>query len=510
MILLALILVPLAGALACLAVNRVNRAASKWTALICMTLQILLAMRAGASCVHATIAAGQAAWAAELRFDWIAAMGISFHLAIDNMGFLFVILAAILGLVAVLASWKENYASSGPFYCVTLCTVAAITGVFLAADLFLFYIFWELMIIPLYFLIALWGGANRARAAMKFFLFTQAGAVLLLFSMLGLYFVNGAATGHYTFDYAALMHAPLAARASPWLMLGFFTAFAVKLGVVPFHGWVPEAYDQAPASAVILLSGVMAKTGAYGLIRFCIPLFTPAALSFSSIALVIGVVSVLYGAIMAFSQSDIKRTIAYGGISHMGFVVIGIFIWSSASLQGAMLQILSHGFAMGGIFLLIGLLQKRLHGTAFSSLGGLWADAPGLCSACMVFIFALMGIPGFGNFMGEFLILFDAFRVSPVIASLGALAAVFSALYGLKLVEGIVQGKKHSPLACADLGAREIAVAVAMALLLLALGLFPMSFFKVDKTASGSPAAGVAGQNASAAVFALFSKGDNP
>jgi NADH-quinone oxidoreductase subunit M len=504
--LLALILLPLAGALVSWALGPVNKAAPKWTSLICMALQVFLVILVGISCAHGNIAPGQTTWASPIRFDWVPAMGISFHLALDNMGLLFVMLAAVLGLVSVLASWKETNADSGAFYCAMLCAIAAITGVFLAADLFLFYVFWEIMIVPLYFLIVLWGGANRVRAAMKFFLFTQAGAVLLLFSLLGLYFVNGAATGHYTFDYTELLRAPLAAKASLWLMLGFFLAFAVKLGIVPFHGWVPDAYDQAPPSVVIILSGVMAKTGAYGLIRFCIPLFAPAAKSFSSIAFIIGIVSALYGAIMAFSRSDIKRTIAYGSVSHMGFVVIGIFISSSISLQGVMLQVLGHGIAVAGIFMLAGLLSDRLHGNTFAGLGGLWADAPMLCSAFMVFVLALMGIPGFGNFMGEFLILLDTFRVSPIIAGLGALAAVFSALYGLKLIEGVVQGKKHATVPCADLCTREIAVVFAMALLLIALGLFPSTFFKADKAAASSSAVSMP----SMPVFSLFSKGDNP
>jgi NADH-quinone oxidoreductase subunit M len=305
----------------------------------------------------------------------------------------------------------------------------------------------------------------------------------MLLSILGLYFINGHATGTYTFDYPALLHAPLSARAAGWLMLGFFMAFAIKLGIVPFHGWLPDAYSKAPVAGSLLLAGVMAKTGAYGLIRFCLPLFTHAAIHFSSIVLILAAITILYGAIMAFSQTNIKYFIAYSSMGHMGFVLMGIMVRGTMSLQGVVILMLSHGITVAAMFMLAGSLDERLNTRDLSRLGGLWADAPRLGGTFMVFALASMGLPGLGTFVGEFLIVADAFRVSPPAAVAAAVGSVFSVIYALRLVERVFQGGKSGAGSCPDMDKRETAAFAVLLAAIVWMGIYPKPFLDTSAPA---------------------------
>jgi NADH-quinone oxidoreductase subunit M len=288
----------------------------------------------------------------------------------DGLSLLLVLLTVLLGLMAVVASWSEIRERVGFFHFNLLWVLAGIVGVFLALDLFLFYVFWEMMLVPMYFLIGIWGHESRIYAAIKFFIFTQASSLLMLLAIVTLFFLHHQQFGVYTFDYIALLGTPLGPGMAMWLMLGFFVAFAVKLPVVPFHTWLPDAHTEAPTAGSVILAGLLLKTGAYGLLRFVVPLFPEAARAFAPAAMVLGVIGILYGAVLAFAQTDLKRLVAYTSISHLGFVVLGIFAWNEWALQGAVMQMICHGLSTGALFILVGALQERLQTRDMGRMGG--------------------------------------------------------------------------------------------------------------------------------------------
>jgi NADH-quinone oxidoreductase subunit M len=340
-------------------------------------------------------------------------------------------------------------------------------------DLFLFYVCWELMLVPMYFLIGVWGHEARIPAAIKFFLFTQASGLLMLVAILGLVSAHAAATGRLTFAYGDLLGTPLAAWPGRWLFLGFFAAFAVKLPAVPFHTWLPDAHAEAPTAGSVLLAALMLKTGAYGLLRFAVPLFPEAARWAAPAAMAIGVAGILYGAVLAFAQTDLKRLVAYTSVSHMGFVLLAIFAGTATALQGAVLEMICHAFSTGALFILAGALQERLHTRDLTRMGGLWAEAPRLGAATLFFAMASLGLPGLGNFAAEFLILLGTFRTSPAAAAAAAAGLVLAAVYALQLVQAVVHGPNRWGWRLADLTGRELSVVGALVVALLALGLAP-------------------------------------
>ncbi len=312
-------------------------------------------------------------WHYEVNWPWIPSLGINFHLGLDGLSLLLVVLTGGLGLAAVVCSWREIQRHVGFFYLNLLWNLGGVVGIFLALDLFLFFFCWELMIIPMYFLIALWGhaadaeegkeGRGRVYAANKFFLFTQTSGLLLLLSILSLVFMHYFNSGTLTFDYDTLLHSgvPMDPEWEMLVMLGFFVAFAVKLPVVPFHSWLPDAHAQAPTAGSVDLAGILLKTAAYGLLRFALPLFPHASQQFAPVAMTLGVIGIFYGAIMASAQTDIKRLVAYSSISHMGFILIGIYAGTLISLQGVVVQMLAHGISAGALFIVCGEMYERLH-----------------------------------------------------------------------------------------------------------------------------------------------------
>ena len=323
MILAWLIIIPLAGGLAAWPLGRKNAAVTRWISLAALSLDlVLLASLWSASSSQVSLTSGT--WLIELNRPWIPQLGISLHLAVDGLSLMLVALTLFLGIVSVICSWTEIRERVGFFHLNLLAILAGILGVFLSLDLFLFYFFWELMLVPMYFLISIWGHENRVYASLKFFIFTQAGGLLMLLSILGLYFIHGRSTGVYTFDYSLLLGTALTPKAAFWLMLGFFISFTVKLPMVPFHPWLPDAHTEAPTAGSVILAGLLLKTGAYGLLRFVLPLFPEAALSIAPAVMIIAVIGIIYGAVLAFAQTDLKRLVAYTSVSHMGFVLLGI------------------------------------------------------------------------------------------------------------------------------------------------------------------------------------------
>jgi NADH-quinone oxidoreductase subunit M len=353
-------------------------------------------------------------------------------------------------------------------------TLAGVVGVFTALDLFLFFFFWEVMLIPMYFLISIWGHENRGYASMKFFLFTQISGLLMLLAILVLVYVHWQATGVMTFGYHDLLDTPMDDDLAFWLMLGFFIAFVVKLPGVPFHSWLPDAHTQAPTAGSVLLAGILLKTGAYGLIRFVVPLFPGASAEFQWPAMFLGATSVLYGGYMAFAQSDFKRLVAYSSISHMGFVLIGVFAFNLIAVQGAVIQMIAHGFSTAALFMMAGALQQRLHTRDLASMGGLWARAPRMGVMTLFFVVASLGMPGLGNFVGEFLVLLGAFQVDIGITVAAAIGIIVAAVYGLSLMQRSFQGTPNPAITqITDFGPREMSVMLLMMFALIAVGVYP-------------------------------------
>lgn len=488
MILLWLVLVPLIGAGLAWLGERRGGDWPRWISLGALVIELVLLLavwvRSGAP-----VSIDGARWLADLRLPWIPQLGISFHLALDGLSLVLVLLTIGLGIISVAASWTEITERVGFFHFNLLCTLAGVIGVFLALDLFLFFLFWELMLVPMYFLIAIWGHERRIYAAIKFFLFTQGSGLLMLLAILALFFVNERQSGVATFDYFALSHASLDPSTQMWLMLGFFVAFAVKLPAVPFHTWLPDAHTEAPTAGSVVLAGLMLKTGAYGLLRFAVPLFPQAAAAFAPVAMTLGVIGILYGAVLAFAQDDMKRLVAYTSISHLGFVLLGIYAWNPLALQGAIMQMLAHGLSTGALFVLVGALQERLHTRDMRLIGGLWSRVPRISAIGLFFAIASLGLPGLGNFVGEFLVLLGTFRSAAGFAIAGALGLVVSVIYALVFVQRafFVQRMFHAEprgaATLADFSPRHMTVMAAMMTTLIWLGIYPQPVF--DTTSSG-------------------------
>lgn len=482
MLLISIILLLFLGGLVAWLAETWNRDWPRWVSLITVIICGILTLPfflMGANEI-VTLNGTLSSWIVLLQFEWIPRFGINLIFALDGLGLLMVALTVFLGMVAILSSWSEIDYRPGFFQFNLMWTLAGVVGVFVALDLFLFFMFWEVMLIPMYFLIAIWGHEERAYAAMKFFLFTQISGLLMLFSILALVFFNEANTGAFTFSYFSLLGTVLDPELAFYIMLGFFIAFVVKLPGVPFHTWLPDAHTQAPTAASVLLAGILLKTGAYGLIRFTIPLFPEAAREMANLAMILGAVSVIYGAVLAFAQTDFKRLVAYSSVSHMGFVLIGVYAWNELSLQGSVMQMVAHGFSTAALFMLAGALQHRLHTREMPEMGGLWLDMPRMGAIAMFFIVASLGMPGLGNFVGEFLILMGTFQVDVTVTVIAALGLVTAAVYALIAMQRVFQGQRQEKgPELEDFGAREVTVMVLMMVGLVFLGLYPQPVFEL-------------------------------
>ncbi len=480
--LLVLLLIPVAGGLLSWAAGPARPALARWVALLATAAGLVVSVLVWIGAAHAH-QVGANLWMAEVNWAWIPRLGIRFHLGMDGLSLLMIVLTYFLGVAGVLASWTGITERVAFFHFNLLWVLAGVIGVFLALDLFLFYFFWELMLVPMYFLIGIWGHENRNYAAVKFFIFTQSGGLLMLLSILGLAFAHRTATGTLTFDYMELIGTPLGPLGGMLLMLGFFIAFAIKLPAFPLHTWLPDAHTEAPTAGSLILAGLLLKTGAYGMLRFVVPLFPDAAARFAPVAMSIGAAGILYGAVLAFAQTDLKRLVAYTSVSHLGFVLLGVFAWNPIALEGVVMQMIAHGLSTGGLFVLVGFLYERLHTRDMGRMGDLWSVVPRMGGFAMFLAMASLGLPGIANFVAEFLILLGAYRANATITIIATVGLVLATIYSLWLMQKVFQGRPAETWKVPDLHLREAAVLLAMVVVLVWLGVFPQPVLNTARPA---------------------------
>ena len=475
MIILWLIALLLVGGLVAWASEKIHEDLPRWVSIgvfATATLVVIQIWLSGTG-AHGT-------FYASTQIPWIPRFDINVILRVDGLSLLLIGLTTILGIIAVVSSWSETSHRKGFFQFNILWVMAGVVGVFSAYDLFLFFFFWEVMLIPMYFLIAIWGHEDRDYAAMKFFIFTQASGLLMLVAIVTLVWINYANTGTITFAYDNLIDVAMSGRVANLLMLGFFIAFITKLPSVPVHTWLPDAHTQAPTAGSVILAGILLKTGGYGIIRFTVPLFPEQSQDFATIGMLLGVVSILYGGYMAYSQSDFKRLVAYSSIAHMGFILVGVYAFNELGMQGAIVTMIAHGFSTAALFMMAGSIQERLHTREMSKMGGLWTKAPRMGVMTMFFVVASVGMPGLGNFVGEFLVLVGAFKVNVLMTVLATIGIVVAAVYGLSLMQRSFQGTPNPSIASmADYGVREMSVMVLMIIALIWIGIYPQHLLDI-------------------------------
>ncbi len=414
------------------------------------------------------------------RHAWIPSFGISYAVGVDGISLFLVVLTALLTPIALLSSWQAVANRPRAFCLFILLLESAMIGVFVSIDLFLFYVFWDAMLIPMYFLIGMWGYERRVYAAVKFLLYTMVGGVLMLVAILGLAYLHSTATGAYSFDLVELYGLSISPQLQFWFFLAFALAFAIKVPLVPFHTWLPDAHVEAPTAGSVILAGVLLKMGTYGLVRFAFPLFPLAATFFAPYLGALAVVGIVYGALVAMVQPDLKKLVAYSSVSHLGFVVLGLAALNTQGVQGAVYQMLNHGVSTGGLFLIVGMLMERRHTRLIAEFGGLKSVMPRLVAVFLLVTLSSIGLPGLNGFVGEFLILLGVFERNPRMAAVAATGVILSAVYMLWMFQRVNYGEvRHEENArLPDLSAREWIVVVPVVVAIVLMGVLPNVFLR--------------------------------
>ena len=466
-----IVFLPLVGALVILFLNQKRveqiRVVALVTSLVVFVLSVPLFFNFDSS-TH------QLQWVE--KKPWIPHYGISYFVGIDGISLLLVLLTTFTTVLAILSSWKAITERVKEYMIFMLLLETGMLGVFVALDLFLFYIFWEAMLIPMYFLIGIWGGPRKIYATIKFFLYTMAGSVLMLVGILWLYHIGGGTT----FNLFELLKVPLTSHQQLWLFLGFFLAFAIKIPMFPFHTWLPDAHVEAPTAGSVILAGILLKMGAYGFLRFCLPLFPDASIEFMPIISVLAIVGIIYGALVSMVQPDLKRLVAFSSVSHLGFCVLGIFAFNMLGIEGSILQMVNHGLSTGALFLLVGMIYERRHSRMIADYGGLSKVLPLFATFFGIVTLSSIGLPGLNGFVGEFLILVGSFLFRPIYAILAATGVVLAAVYMLWMFQRVMFGQLDKPenRVLKDLSSREIAVMVPIIALIFFIGVFPRPFLR--------------------------------
>lgn len=405
------------------------------------------------------------------RYAWVPQFGISYFVGVDGLSLWLVLLTTFLMVIAIAASFGEIQTRVKEYFIFFLILEAAMLGVFLALDLFLFYVFWEFSLIPMAFIIGIWGHERRIYAAIKFVLFTMSGSLLMLVAIIVLAVTSGA----QSFDLLALQQAPAPAALQPWLFAAFALAFAIKVPMFPLHTWLPDAHVQAPTAGSIILAGVLLKLGTYGLMRFNLTLFPDSAREFAPLLILLAIIGIIYGAMVAAVQKDFKSLVAYSSVSHLGFIVLGIFVWNQQALSGAILQMVNHGLSTGALFLLVGLLYERTHTREIARLGGLQKVMPLYAAFLLLVMLSSLGLPGLNGFVGEFLILLGAWGANPAYTVFAALGVILSAIYLLWAYQRVMQGPLtlEANKTLRDVTRCEFVLLSALAIVIVGLGVVP-------------------------------------
>ncbi|MEM1115898.1 MAG: NADH-quinone oxidoreductase subunit M [Bacteroidota bacterium] len=482
------IFLPALGALGLLALPSVN--AIRWTSLAVTTLTFVLSLGlwVGFDAAVSTATAPQMA----TRATWFGSVDITYFVGIDGLNLLLILLTTLLGPIIVLSSWTYIGKAHKGYYALMLLLETGVLGVFAAFDVFLFYIFFELTLIPMVFIIGIWGGEDRVYAAVKFVLYTLVGSLLMLVGVLWLGFAAGAALdvpGGFTTDWYKLVQFGVPLGAQWWLFLLFGLAFAIKVPLFPFHTWLPDAHTQAPTGGSVILAGVLLKMGTYGLLRFVIPFFPNASQEFAMPIAILSVVGIVYGALVAFAQTDVKKLVAYSSVSHLGFVVLGVFAFNTVAVQGGLIQMVNHGISTGALFLIIGMMYERRHTRAMADFGGIAKSVPVLTFFMLFSVFASAGLPGLNGFVGEFMILIGSWASPtvghPLVVALATTGVIFAAVYLLWMVYRTFFGEitDEANAEMEDLNGREIGLLLPLAALMLLLGFWPTPFLQQSERA---------------------------
>ena len=452
----------------------------------------------------------QPGWQFVEKHPWIPALGAQYYLGVDGISALLVLLTTLMTLVAIVGAFRAVGQRTREFYALLLALEAGMIGSFLALDLLLFYVFWEAMLIPMYLLIGVWGGPRRIYAAVKFFLYTMVGSVLMLVAILSLYFRYRGLTGIGTFELDAFYAMPIAPAAQVWLFLAFALAFAIKVPMFPFHTWLPDAHVEAPTAGSVILAAILLKMGTYGFVRYAIPLFPQASAQFTPWIVGLALVGILYGALVSMVQPDLKKLVAYSSVAHLGFCMLGLYAMNSQGFAGAMMQMLNHGISTGALFLLVGVVYERRHSRLIADFGGLWKPMPVYAAVFLAVMLSSVGLPGTNGFVGEFLVLLGAFRTQIWWAVAAAVGVIFSACYMLWMYQRVIFGPvtHEENEGLADLTLRERLVFAPLLILIFWIGFMPQPFLDrvtpaLDRTLELSRQRAVAARLTSAGIGTL-------
>ena len=486
-ILSIILFTPLAGAILLLFLPKENKDAIRWVANIFGMLGFAVSLplvpwfwavkdRAGFQFVEGS------------PNNWIPSIGAGYVLGIDGISFLLIMLTTLLGAISILSSWEAIQERAKEYYAWFLVLQTGMLGVFMANDFFLFFVFWEAMLVPMYLLIGIWGGPRKLYAAIKFFLYTLFGSVLMLLGIIFLYFHHHTLTGVYTFSITELYAtAPkIAGPTAVWLFFAFFIGFAIKVPMFPFHTWLPDAHVEAPTAGSVILAGVLLKMGTYGFLRFSLPFFPAVAMTgwVRSLLITLSIIGIIYGALVSLVQKDMKKLVAYSSVSHLGFCTLGIFAVSPLGLSGSVIQQINHGISTGALFLIVGILYERRHTREIAEYGGISTIMPMYATVALIMFMSSMGLPLLNGFVGEFTILQGAFMENKLWAAWAAPGVILAAAYLLWLYQRVFFGHNNNPknAKLLDLSARETATFVPLVVLAFAIGLYPKPLFQILST----------------------------
>ncbi|MDP2314550.1 MAG: NADH-quinone oxidoreductase subunit M [Pseudomonadota bacterium] len=412
------------------------------------------------------------------KMDWIPAFGVSYHVGIDGVSLLLILLTTVLTPIIVLAGFSGVDKNQRGYFALMLVLEGAMIGTFVALDTFLFYLFWELVLLPMYFLIGIWGGERRLYAAVKLFVYTIVGSLLMLVALIGLYVLHHQVEGTWTTDLGRLLALNIPYDTQLWMFACFALAFAIKVPMFPLHTWLPDAHVEAPTGGSVVLAGVMLKMGTYGFYRFAMPLFPEATMAFGPFLIALCVIGIVYGALVAMVQDDVKKLVAYSSVSHLGFVMLGLFALNPQGVAGSIYQMLNHGVSTGALFLLVGVLYERRHTRKIVDYGGLTKVVPLFAVAFMIVTLSSIGLPGTNGFVGEFMILLGAFQYAPIPTAIATTGVIFGATYMLWMFQRVMFGPltNRANQTLTDLNAREIGYMAPLIVLIFVMGVFPQPF----------------------------------